>query len=66
MGPLLQDKVVQTGTPSTDETCDADNSHATRGKESDITIDREPPRSSPVTGSAATPPDHEGDLTYVY
>ena len=61
----VQDEVVQTGTPSTVEPCNADNSHATRGKESDTTNDREPLRSSLVTGSAATLPDHEGDLTYI-
>ena len=55
---LLHDEVVQTGTPSSVEPCEAGSFHTTQDKESNTTNDREPPRSSVVTGSAATP-DHE-------
>ena len=36
----VQDEVAQTGTPNTVEPCDADNSHAAQGKESDATNDK--------------------------
>jgi len=55
----VQDEVVQTGTPSTVEPCNADNSHAT------LLMIESHLGSSPVIGSAATPPDHKGNLTYI-
>ena len=60
----VQYEVVETATTGTVEPCHVYDSHATRDDKSDTTHTREPHQSSPVIGSAVTPPDHEGNLTY--